>query len=361
MDNASHALRIAGEFDLGGTVAEVLPHGNGLINDTYRVKVEGGRDALLQRLNTQVFPHPELILANMRTLLEHARHQMPVGLRLPALFPTRAGMDYFVDDQGGFWRALEFIPNTRNLKVLENAGQAQAVGTALGQFHRLLHELPIEKLHTTLPGFHVTPEYLRHFDEIALDSVAGHGIALRDALAFVEERRELTGVLERARERGDLALRPTHGDPKRDNFLFDTGADQVVALIDLDTVQPGLVQVDLADCLRSCCNRAGEATTDLYSVRLDLDFARAILRGYLAEAREFLTSEDYGYLYDAIRLIPFELGLRFLTDHFAGDRYFKVTAPGQNLQRARVQFRLTEDIERHEGTLRHLIESLAAA
>ena len=95
-------------------------------------------------------------------------------------------------------------------------------------------------------------------------------------------------------------------------------------------------------------------------MRFDLDTARAILRGYAAEAREFLTTEDYDYLYDAIRLIPFELGLRFLTDHFAGNCYFKVTQPGQNLLRARVQFRLAEDIERHEGALRRLIESLAA-
>jgi len=360
MEAESHALRIAGTFDLGAAVTGIHPHGNGLVNDTYLVEIAGGRHAILQRLNTQVFPHPELILANLRILLDHARRQKPVGLQLPALYVTRDGRDYHVDDRGQFWRALEFIANTRNLKVLTNAGQANAVGTALGQFHRLLHDLPVERLHTTLPGFHVAPDYLRHFDEIALDSVAGHGIALRDALAFVEERRELAGVLERARERGDLALRPTHGDPKRDNFLFDRMDDQVVALIDLDTVQPGLVQVDLADCLRSCCNRAGEATTDLYSVRLDLDFARAILRGYLAEAREFLAIEDYAYLYEAIRLIPFELGLRFLTDHFAGDRYFKVSAPGQNLLRARVQFRLTEDIERHETALRHLIDSLAA-
>ena len=72
---------------------------------------------------------------------------------------------------------------------------------------------------------------------------------------------------------------------------------------------------------------------------------------------EFLGDDDIGYLYDAIWLIPFELGLRFLTDHFAGDRYFKVAQPGQNLVRARVQFRLTEEIERREPALRSLIES----
>jgi Ser/Thr protein kinase RdoA (MazF antagonist) len=359
MDRLDHARNIVAEFDFGGTVTAIRPHGGGLINDTFLIETGTGPRAILQRLNTGVFPHPERILANLRTLLDHTHAHGTEGLRLPALYRTRDGRDWATDPDSGIWRALEFIPDTHSLATLGNAAQAQAVGAALGRFHRLLHELPVERLHTTLPGFHVTPDYLRHFDAILQDSTADHSIALRDALIFVEEHRELADVLERARQTGALTSRPTHGDPKLDNFLFDRDASHVVALIDLDTVQPGLVQVDLADCLRSCCNRAGEAPADVFAVRFDVDMARAILRGYLNEAREFLDSGDYDCLYDAIRLIPFELGLRFLTDHFAGDHYFKVAQPGQNLLRARVQFRLTEDIERHERALRSLIESLA--
>jgi Ser/Thr protein kinase RdoA (MazF antagonist) len=353
------ARRVAEEFFRGDAVAEVRAYGPGLINDTFLIGLADGRRAILQRLNRGVFPHPELILANLRTVLRHARQRGGNGVRLPALHRTHDGRDSVTDRDGGLWRALEFIADTRVLDTLANAGQARAVGAALGDFHRLLADLPVEELHTTLPGFHVTPDYLRHFDEVAQGSEAGHSIALRDALAFVEDHRRLADVLERARATGALRLRPTHGDPKLDNFLFDADARQVVALIDLDTVQPGLVAVDVADCLRSCCNRAGESPADVYAVRFDIDTARAILTGYAAEAREFLNAADYDYLYDAIRLIPFELGLRFLTDHFAGDRYFKVAHPGQNLLRARVQFRLAADIERHEDTLRRLIEGLA--
>jgi hypothetical protein len=54
-------------------------------------------------------------------------------------------------------------------------------------------------------------------------------------------------------------------------------------------------------------------------------------------------------LFAAIRLIPFELGLRFLTDHLQGDRWFRVSAPGQNLAKARIQFALVADIERKEA------------
>ena len=359
MDNETLPRQAARGFEFEGAVIAVRPHGRGLINDTFLLDLDHGRHAILQRINSQVFPQPQEILANHRVLLAHAHAQGMTDLRLPALYPARDGRDFVVDHEGGLWRALEYIPNTRSLSTLTNREQAQAVGAALGRFHRLVHELPVARLHTTLPGFHVTPGYLQHFDEILQDSVTRPSIALRDALVFVEDHRALAPVLVQAQQNGLIALRTTHGDPKLDNFLFDHDARRVVAVIDLDTVQPGLVQVDLADCLRSCCNRAGESPAELQTVRFDLDTARAILRGYLDEAREFLGSGDYETLYDAIRLIPFELGLRFLTDHFAGDCYFKVTQPGQNLQRARAQFRLTEDIERHAGSLHALIDRLA--
>ena len=62
-------------------------------------------------------------------------------------------------------------------------------------------------------------------------------------------------------------------------------------------------------------------------------------------ARGFLSDWDLHYLPDCIRLIPLELGLRFLTDHLEGDVYFHTEYQGHNLRRAAVQFQLTESIE----------------
>jgi len=59
-----------------------------------------------------------------------------------------------------------------------------------------------------------------------------------------------------------------------------------------------------------------------------------------------------------IRLIPLELGLRFLTDHLAGDCYFKTERAGHNLDRALVQFALTRSVEQQWDELVSLINSL---
>ena len=140
--------------------------------------------------------------------------------------------------------------------------------------------------------------------------------------------------------------------------MIDEASGQAIGLIDLDTVKPGLVHYDIGDCVRSCCNPAGEETLCLDDVRFDMELCEAILTGYLSVAGGFLSDWDLHYLPHCIRLIPLELGLRFLTDHLEGDVYFRCDRPGHNLQRALVQFRLTEAVEQQFSALEHLVARL---
>ena len=178
------------------------------------------------------------------------------------------------------------------------------------------------------------------------------------ACGFVAERRAWAPVLADARAQGRLRLRPIHGDPKVNNVMLDTATGQAVAMVDLDTVKPGLVHYDIGDCLRSGCNPWGEETGDWETVRFEPELCRAMLAGYLSLARDFLTEHDYAYLYDAIRLLAFELGLRFFTDYLAGNVYFKARHPEHNLVRALVQFKLTESIESQAAAIGAIIRDL---
>jgi hypothetical protein len=142
--------------------------------------------------------------------------------------------------------------------------------------------------------------------------------------------------------------------------MIDRVSGKAVSIIDLDTVMPNLVQYDIGDCLRSCCNTMGEEGADFSEVQFDLKRCEAVLSGYTEAARRFMTVEDFDFLFDAVRLIPFELGLRFYTDFLEGNVYFKVSHQGQNLDRAMVQFKLVESIERQEDKLRLIIEECRA-
>jgi Ser/Thr protein kinase RdoA (MazF antagonist) len=362
---------IAAAFDLGGPIDRIEPLGSGNVNDTFLVVTGGSRPRrfVLQRLNQRVFPRPDLVMANILAVGEHVEERLaracPIrgGRRWEVPRVVRAHPDRrpWVERDDGFWRMLTFVEASRSFDVVAAGDQAREVGQGLGLFHHLISDLPLDRLADTLEGFHVTPAYLAHYDAVfAKAPPPPPGSADDHCRTFVEERRGFAPVLERAKAAGLLLPRPIHGDPKVNNVMLDSTTGQAVALVDLDTVKPGLIHYDIGDCLRSCCNPAGEETLDLGAVRFDLDLCRDVLGGYLSAASGFLTAADYDHLYAAIRLISFELGLRFFTDHLAGDVYFRVDHPGHNLQRALVQFRLTESIEAQEGQIGGLIEALRA-
>ena len=198
---------------------------------------------------------------------------------------------------------------------------------------------------------------------LAVDNILKGGVTddpkeARRLAKFVEDRREFATCLERAEASGELKRRMFHGDPKVNNIMIDDFTGKGTAMIDLDTVSPGLAHIDFGDAIRSLCNPAGEEELNLGKVTFDEDLFAAFCKGYMVEAGAFLTDADRAYLYDAIRLVPFELGLRFFQDYLAGDVYFKVRQPGQNLNRARVQFRLCEAIEARERSIRGILGRL---
>ncbi|MFZ2198549.1 MAG: aminoglycoside phosphotransferase family protein [Thermodesulfovibrionales bacterium] len=364
MNNISVA---AEQFRPRGMVIDIREFGNGNINSTFLVTLDtiSEKYFILQRINTMVFRQPELVMLNMRICTEHVRRRLDLtplctGRRweVPRVLLTREGNDHWLDSEGSFWRAISFIEGSRSFDTIRNIDHAGEVGYALGMFHTLLSDLPPERLADTLEGFHITPGYLRHYDEVLAKHSVNRSDEVYYCLQFVQKRRSLAHVLENAKTQGRLLLRPIHGDPKVSNIMTDIATGQAISIVDLDTVKPGLVHYDIGDCLRSGCNPFGEETEKWQEIHFDLALCQAILKGYLSMARGFLTADDFYYLYDSIRLIAFELGLRFLTDYLEGDVYFKVRRQGHNLARALVQFRLTESIESQETAIRSIIRDI---
>jgi len=360
--------RVAEQFAPEGEIVDVREHGNGNINDTYLVIFGPGEGDkfVLQRINTHVFTRPERIIHNLRIFTDHAdgqidRAQDDPGRQwhIPHIRPTRSGQDYHVDSQGSFWRAISFVNHSQSFDTVLDEAHAREAGYALGRFHALVSDLDVLTMHDTLEGFHIPPRYLEVYDR-ARDRTPRDCTTpeVRYCREMIEARRPWASVLEDAKARGELQMRVIHGDPKINNFMISEQTGRAVSVIDLDTVKPGLVHYDIGDCLRSSCNPLGEETTDFEQVRFDVGLAEAILDGYGGVAKDFLTENDYAYLYDAIRLLPFELGLRFFSDYLAGNVYFKARYNEHNLHRAIVQFKLAESVESQEVELHAVINDL---
>ena len=367
---ASILETIAGLFHPQEQITGISQLGSGNVNDTFLVTLNrsASRQAfVMQRLNTDVFDKPELVMRNFLRLGIHVEQrlaQQPPELtgrrwEVPKVLPTLDADGHWVEHQGEFWRSITYIGAATTTDVIQDDIHAHELGYCLGMFHHLISDLPTNELADTLENFHITPAYLADFDAVRANAATEMTPRLQEALNFIENRREGIDVLEQACARGELRRRPIHGDPKINNVMIDESTGHAVGLIDLDTVKPGLVHYDIGDCLRSCCNRLGEETREPENVSFDLGLCRSILQGYLAIGRSFLTPDDFRYLPDCIRLIPLELGLRFLTDHLEGDHYFRTDRADHNLDRALVQFALTRSIEQQWSALQDLVRELS--
>ncbi|MCW5211884.1 aminoglycoside phosphotransferase family protein [Desulfobulbus sp. TB] len=344
-------------------IVDVQSLGGGIINDTWRIKLQSGDKYILQRLNPLVFPDPSAVQENLRKVTEHLHAQLAKlslsrrNIRLFRPVSNRQGVISYQERNGTFWRMLTFIDQTCSLQTISCPRQAEEIGATLGLFHQLLASLPSASLTDPLPNFHNTPGYLEQYDQILETAETSHthhipqAIDCIDCQNIIDQHRGDVFFLENARKQGTVRQQIIHADPKVANFLFFTDTKRVISMIDLDTVKPGLLLHDIGDCLRSCCNPLGEDVKNPDDIIFQAELFTATMQGYLTTAADLLTVEDKRRVVDSAWLISFELGLRFYSDYLSNNCYFKVAYPEQNLFRARMQFALARSIEQQYDRL----------
>ena len=356
---------IASQFCQGFPIRFIQKFGSGNINDTYKVDLEREYENsyILQRINVKVFKRPELIIENMKTICGHIQKELRSnpqkhnGWKMPDIIQTTQKKDYYIHTDGTFWRAITYIRNSKTYENLTKKNHASQVGYALGKFHALLNTLDNKLLHDTLPGFHILPEYYKAYQKSKKTTVRNLSENLTNyCITIIDNREKYVLVLEDAKNKNILFERPVHGDPKIANILFDRETELAIGLIDLDTVKPGLIHYDIGDCIRSSCNLLGEDAENFDAIQFDTIVCDNIIKNYLDQTRAFLTPEDCSFLFEAILLITFEMGVRFFEDFLAGDQYYKVAHENHNLFRAVVQFKLLESIERQETAIRKIVK-----
>ncbi len=328
--------------------------GCGNINDTFLVESPTTR-FVLQRINKTVFPEPLRVIQNFPLVSRHLLSQNrkcdePFKVAEPLL--VRRGDLFYHDRNGEYWRAQSYVPHTA-ISMMSGNDQAFQAGRMLALFHSRIRDLDVSCLQDPLPGFHDLAAYLEVFDGEVQRAEDGAGGDIRYCLKSIARYRLRADVFLKAQNDGTLTTQPVHGDPKIDNFFFNEKG-LAFGMLDLDTVRLGFVHHDLGDCLRSCCNRSGEAEKSA-EIFFDMELCQSLLKGYFSVCPSCFTGPQRVLIFDGLLLITFELGVRFLTDHFRGNSYFKVARAGENLARAVNQFRLTVDIERCESRIKRLL------
>ena len=358
---------IVSRFNVAGEMISAKPYGNGHINDTRLVRMsEGGRtrDYILQKINKNVFKDPAALMENYVSVTEFIRRKVEEAGADPEREVVNAiltddGKSYVVDKSGDYWRLILFVVDSMCFDKVERPEQFYDSAVAFGNFQYLLRDYPAATLHETIVNFHNTPDRLRQFEEaVALDK-CGRLAEVSAEVEFVRARKEFSETLEKANKEGRLPLKVTHNDTKLNNILFDKHTGKPLCVIDLDTIMPGYSVNDFGDSIRFGATTALEDEADLSKVNFDIDLYELYVKGFIEGAKGGLSDGELELLPIGAMMMTFECGTRFLTDYLNGDTYFRTHRPGQNLDRARNQFKLVRDMEERLDEMKAIVRKYA--
>lgn len=341
-------------FQFDGVPMSFKRFGSGHINDTYLVNVRTAdrtdRRLILQQINTNIFTEPEQLMENILNVTSFLRDRIienggnPNRETLNYIL-TKEGKSFFTDSEGKHWRCCAFIEDSTSYDKVENSEDFYQSAVSFGNFQCQLANYPVETLNETIKGFHDTKARFKVFKKAVEDDVCGRADSVKKEIDFYLSHEDIANVFSDMIEKGEIPLRVTHNDTKLNNIMIDNATRKGICVIDLDTVMPGLAMNDFGDSIRFGASTAAEDEIDLDKVWCDMELFEIYTKGFIKGCGGRLTEIEIQLLPMGAKVMTFECGMRFLTDYLQGDVYFKTHRENQNLDRARTQIKLLQDME----------------
>ena len=273
---------IAGHFIDPNTIEDIKPLGNGLINDTYKIMVQGESGYVLQRINNSVFTDVDMLQDNIEAVTNHIRKKYEtqgvkdISRHVLHFLKADTGKTYVVEE-GKYWRVMDFIADSYTYEAV-TPEYAYYAGRSFGDFESLLTDLeaPIGEI---IPDFHNIEFRLKQLDEAIADDKVGR-MKEPEAQGYVDKIKSVADQMclgEKLYREGRLPKRICHCDTKVNNMLFDKDGN-VLCVIDLDTVMPSFVFSDFGDFLRSAANTGKEDDPNLDNIHFNMEVFKAFAK-----------------------------------------------------------------------------------
>lgn len=335
---------------------QIMKGGN--INTTYHVFCKNGEktnEYLLQKINKNVFSNPAKVMKNIVEVTEYINNHLTSSEHASVTYcKCENGDPYMIDENGDFWRARQYLDcvcfdKTDDLFIIEQAG------LAFGEFQYMLDGYDSESLYETIPNFHNTRKRINDLEKAYNYSVDVRRNYCKEEVDYILKNKDKASLLCDLLKQGKLPSRVTHNDTKCNNVVFSKTTLRPLAVIDLDTIMPGLCGYDFGDGARSICCTTMEDEKDLSKVAFNLDKFESFTKGYLTYLKSSLTDLEKQTLGDSIYSMTVELASRFLLDYINGDTYFKISYEDHNLVRTRCQLALAKDIDLKMEKIRAII------
>ncbi len=346
-------------------VISIEKFGSGLINDTYIVKFKEIR-YILQRINDYVFQSPIGVMYNIDLITEYIRNRViyegeNYRNSTLTLVNSKLNKNFVIIDEE-YWRCYTWIDGITYDSTTDTEIFCEA-GRAVGRFQKLLDGFHTRFLTDNIKNFHNTPYRYETFRDVVKIDDLGRVSECKKEINFIKNRSNKMSIITDSLIEKRIPRRVVHNDTKLNNIMFSKDGKKSLCLIDLDTVMKGSLVYDYGDALRLGASTASEDEVDLEKVHINFDLVKAFTYGFLETVKGVIEEEEINLLLTGYYIMTLELGMRFLTDYLDGDKYFalnssqKKNRPKINLERARNQLKLVEEIEKNYNELDKIISN----
>lgn len=352
--------KIAQNFNIESEIVSIKPLLDGHINDTFCIATQSSKKYILQKKNKKIFQDVPAMMENIVRVTEHIKKKAtqqgdnPDRETITIIF-TKDKKSYWIDNEQEYWTMMLLIENCISFEKADTEEIAFQGGLGTGKFQAMLADFTTP-LKDILPGFHNIKFRFKQWEQCLQADKANRRKELATEIAWIEDRKKEMLDFWQLVETGKIPTRVTHNDTKISNFLFDKNTQKVLCAIDLDTVLSSTCLNDFGDAIRSYTNTGLEDDKHLDNVSMDMNMFKAYTRGYLQEAKIFLTPIEIDYLAFSARYIVFEQVLRFLMDYMNGDTYYKIHYPDHNLVRTQAQYKLLQSIEQQLPQMQQFVK-----
>ena len=218
------------QFDIKGTVSEIKPLGNGLINDTYKVTTqeEDAPDYVLQRINDAIFTDVDLLQRNIEAVTTHIRQQLEakgaddIDRKVLTFVKAHDGKTYVKDQDQQYWRISVFIPRAITQEAV-NPESSYYAGKTFGEFEAQLTDIT-DRLGETIPDFHNMELRRDQLRQAVKEDRAGRAEGVKEFIAEIESYMDEMCLCQRLFREGKLQKHVCHCDTKVNNMMFDEEA-----------------------------------------------------------------------------------------------------------------------------------------
>ena len=353
---------IAKKFGIDGELNDKEHITIGHINQTYRVRF-GKTDYIMQRMNKFVFKNPPKLMENIINVTKFLKNKLESNGKSSDRYVLNFikaldGNYYVMDDEGEYWRAYYYINDSVTYNAIDSLEIMEGAGEAFGEFQNQLSDFDASILSETIPNFHNTINRYKLLKEAKEKDSFNRYESVKDVYDEYLKLEPIACKMTEMLNKGELPLRVTHNDTKCNNVLFDIKTNKPLAVIDLDTVMPGLIGFDFGDSIRTGGASSREDESDLSKIYVVLDKFEAFARGFLKKTKGSLTKNEIDTMALGAITMTTECGARFLTDYLEGDVYFHSSYEKQNLVRAKCQLKLAQDMLSKLDKMEEIIKSI---